>query len=67
MKQGRLISPSGVEYTGFSITLGGITDPVSIERSYEDIEKILHQNKVEYKIHEEHKPDGTFKSYMVQT
>ena len=42
-------------------------DPASVTRTYDDIEAILHQNKVEYKTHEEHRPDGKFKSYTVST
>ena len=64
---GRLLSPNGMEFVGVQVSIGGITDPSGIRRTYDDIEKILHQNKVEYKVHEESRPDGRFKSYSVST
>ena len=65
--QGRLLSPEGIEYRGFEVHIGGISDPGEIKRSYEDIERILHQNQVPYKIIETKTDGGTFKSYSVST
>ena len=62
---GKLTSPLGTEYTGFKVTLIG--DNPNVERTYEDIDRILHQNKVAYKIHEERDSDGHFKSFTVTT
>mgnify|MGYP001608740100 FL=1 len=67
IETGRLTTPSGVDYVGFKVTIGSMLDPASVTRTYDDIEAILHQNKVEYKTHEEHRPDGKFKSYTVST
>ena len=67
VEKGNLVTPSGTPYSGFKVTVGGITDPASVQRTYSDIEAILSQYKTEYKTHEEHKPDGTFKSYTVET
>lgn len=61
------MSPSGVEFNGVEISLGGITDPASIVRTYDDIERILHQNKTPYKITETKTDAGTFKSYLVSS
>ena len=49
------------------MTIGGVTDPGEIERSYDDIEKILKGNKVAYKIYETKTESGTFKSYTVES
>jgi hypothetical protein len=52
---------------GFKITIGGIADPALIERNYEDVERILRANKLDYKIFETKTVAGTFKSYTVET
>lgn len=64
---GELRTPDGTPYKGFKVTIGGITDPETIKRSYEDIEKILKGSRLKYKEHEEKTPDGKFKSYSVST
>ena len=46
------------------MTVGGMSNTI---RTYDDIEAILHRNKVPYKVHEEHKEGGKFKSYTVET
>jgi len=62
-----LTTPDGTPYKGFKVSLGGSIDPSEIVRTYDDIKRILHNNKVEYRTHEEHKPDGTFKSFTIET
>lgn len=64
---GNLYTPDGTPYVGFKVTIGGVTDPASIERTYEDIERILHSNQQPYKVFEEKTEYGTFKSYTVET
>lgn len=59
------MSPFGTEFVGFKVTIGGVTDPASIQRTYDDIEKILRREP--YKIHEEKTSNGTFRSYTVET
>jgi len=48
------------------VTIGGVTDPSEIKRTYDDIEAIFKSNQTNYKIYEEHTPNGTFKSYTVE-
>lgn len=67
IKFGKQVTPSGEEYTGFSITIGGITDPADIKRSYDDIERILHVSNIPYQTHEVDTADGKFCSYSVST
>lgn len=67
IETGNLYTPSGEQYSGFKITIGGITDPSTVVRTYEDIERILHENQKPFAIHEEHTAAGTFKSYSVST
>jgi hypothetical protein len=67
IETGSLYTPSGEQYNGFKITVGGIIDPCDVKRIYDDIEKILGKHQVPYKIHEEHTASGTFKSYSVET
>lgn len=67
IKRGRLVSPGGEEYLGFSVTLGGITDPASIERSYKDIDRIFKANPGSYSVKEERDAEGKFKSFIVET
>ncbi len=59
--------PDGTAYRGFKVTIGGITDPATIKRTYDDIEAIFKSNQTKFKIHEEHTPAGTFKSYSVES
>jgi len=49
------------------VTIGGVTDPETIKRSYEDIEAIFKSNELKFKTYEEKTPDGKFKSYIVET
>ena len=67
IETGSLYTPSGEQYNGFKVTIGEITDPSTIQRTYEDIESILGKDNVKYSIHEEHRPDGKFKSYSIST
>jgi hypothetical protein len=68
IERGKLISPLGTEYIGFRVSVGGIApNPADQVRNYDDIEAILNQNKVEYKVHETKTTTGTFKSYTVET
>lgn len=67
MRQGRILSPSGIEFNGVEITIGGISDPGAIKRTYDDIEKILRGNKQSYKEVETKTEAGTFKSYVIET
>jgi hypothetical protein len=62
-----LVTPDGTPYKGFKVSIGGIQDPSEVRRTYDDVEAILHKNQVEYKVHEERTPQGTFKSYSVST
>ena len=48
------------------MTIGGITDPGEIERTYEDIDKIFKSNPEKFKVHEE-RENGKFKSFTVST
>lgn len=48
------------------MTIGGITDPSTIERSYNDITAILRANRGPYKVTEERTPDGRFKSLIIE-
>ena len=66
IKTGNLTTPSGEPYRGFVVSVGGITDPASIERTYNDIDKIFKSNPGTYKIKEE-RVDGKFHSYSVST
>lgn len=67
IETGNLLTPDGMPYYGFKVTIGGIQDPEAVKRTYDDIEKILHGSNTTYKTHEEHTPQGTFKSYSVWT
>ena len=67
IETGDLYTPSGTPFHGFKITVGGTLDPESVVRTYEDIEKIFKANSAKYKVHEEKRPDGKFKSYTVET
>lgn len=64
---GKNYTPSGEEYFGVKVTIGGVLDPSEVKRSYDDIEAILHENKVSYKEHLDLTDKGTFKSYSIKT
>ncbi len=66
MQTGRLISPFGTEFQGFQITVGGTANS-SAQQNYDDIEKILTQNKVEYTVHHTEDSQGHFRSYQIST
>lgn len=66
-EKGKLTTPFGTEFVGFIITVGGITDPATIQRTYEDIDKIFKSNPETFKTHEEKDANGKFKSYSVST
>lgn len=66
MEAGDLVTPDGAPYRGFKITIGGLTDPQSIQRTYDDIDKIFKANQMAYKI-TEHRKNGHFDSYSVST
>ena len=67
IETGRILTPHGEEINGFKVYLSKATDPATITRSYADIEHILKANEASYRTSEEHTPEGTFKSYIVQT
>lgn len=66
-QQGKLTSPDGTDFVGFILTVGGITDPSEIQRTYEDIDKMFKAHPENYKVHEEKDGMGHFKSYTVST
>jgi hypothetical protein len=66
-QKGKLTSPFGTEFVGFIITIGGVTDPADIHRTYEDIDNIFKSNPEKFKIHETRDENGRFKSYSVST
>ena len=66
-KEGHLTTPGGVDFVGFIITVGGITDPAEIQRTYEDIDAIFKSRPDTFKTHEERDEFGHFKSYSVST
>lgn len=49
------------------ITIGGVVDPASIKRTYDDIDKIFKSNPDTYKVKEERDAEGKFKSFTVTT
>ena len=68
IRTGRLISPLGTEYKGIEVSVGdGYPDPASKEHAEASIKKVLDDRKVEYVIHEERTPSGTFKSFSLST
>ena len=66
-QKGKLTTPDGADFVGFIITVGGITDPASIQRTYEDIDKIFKSNPESFNTHEVKDENGKFKSYVVET
>ena len=67
IETGNLTTPSGEEYHGFKVTIGKEFDSSNVQRTYDDIEKILGKNNIAYKVEEERRINGTFKSYTVET
>lgn len=67
VEHGKLTTPDGTPFFGVKISIGEITDPATIKRTYDDIEKIMGRNQVPFKIHEEKTAAGTFRSYSVET
>lgn len=61
------MSPFGTEYIGFKVTIGGITDPSMIERTYQDVDKIIKSNPESFYTKEERDESGGFKAYHVST
>ena len=51
---------------GVQISIGGISNPADVQRTYEDIERILHSNKQPYKEVETRTEQGTFKSFVIE-
>lgn len=49
------------------VTIGGIVDPSTIKRTYEDIDKIVKSNPDSFKVKEERDSSGHFKSFIVST
>ena len=66
-KKGKLTTPDGTDFVGFIISVGGVTDPAEIQRTYEDIEKIFKSQPDKFITHEERDKDGHFLSYSVST
>ena len=60
------MTPGGILYKGFKVSIGGIQNPAQVERTYEDIEKIIRGNNLPFKTHEEKTSTGTFRSYIVE-
>ena len=67
VKTGKVMSPFGTEVVGFKVSIGGITDPAQIKRTYEDIDRIFKSNNKDFKVYEEKSKDGKFKSFTVTT
>ena len=67
MQTGKLVSPFGTEYIGFKVTIGEVSDPAAVERTYEDIDKIFKANPGSYHVEEERTSEGKFKSFSVST
>lgn len=65
-KSGKLKTPFGDEFNGFIVTIGGVTDPASIHRNYEDVDRIIKSDPETYIIHEERDEQGRFKSYSIR-
>lgn len=62
-----MTGPFGTEINGFKVSILSSTDPSTIERTYEDIERILRGNRQPFKEVEEKTPSGTFKSFVIET
>ena len=61
------MTPSGEEFTGISVTIGGVTDPSEVKRTYDDIEAIFKSNEQTFKTHETDDAMGHFRTYTVST
>ena len=59
------MTPSGEIVQGFSVTIGGITDPSTIERRYDDVARILRGNVHPAKVTEERDSQGRFRKFVV--
>lgn len=67
IEQGEITTPFGNKISGFKITVGGVMDPSTVIRTYDDIDKIFKANPSNYKVTEHKTADGKFKSYTVET
>jgi hypothetical protein len=67
IESGNLLTPSGEAYFGIKVTTGPWFQASEAVRTYEDVEKILHSNGSQFKIHEERTEAGLFRSYVVET
>ena len=68
IEEGSLYTPFGTPYNGFKVTISdGFPDVASEEHAYASIQKVLDNNNVKYKTHKEHRPNGLFKSYSIET
>ena len=52
---------------GFKVTIGSVSDPALVKRTYDDIDAIFKSNPGDYKVEEERDSNGHFKSYIVST
>ena len=66
VKTGEINTPFGHEIIGFSVTVGGITDQATVQRSWDDIYKILHSQAIPIQIFEEKDEEGKFKLIVVE-
>lgn len=66
LETGRLTSPFGTEFVGVRITIGEVTDPATIKRTYEDIDEIFKSNPDSFTVKEERDEKGRFKSFVVE-
>ena len=62
---GEGVLQGGTDYTGFKVSFGGLQGEVN--RSYDDINKILGKTDKTLRTSEVDTPDGHFKSYSVST
>jgi len=60
------MTPSGNIVQGFSVTIGGITDPSMIQQRYDDITRILRANAKDIQVTEERDSSGHFRKFVVQ-
>ena len=51
---------------GLRVTVGGIADPSLIDRNYEDIRRILLENRQPFKEVETKTESGSFKSFTIE-
>lgn len=62
-----MTTPDGTSYRGFKVTIGGIQDPTTVKRTYDDINKIFKANPEGYKVSEERDELGHFKAFTVSS